>query len=46
MKGKKLTLNNFSKKKDGIYKLQKDGFLSIIEIKNKKINYLINQMEI
>ena len=46
IQGKKLTLNSFSKKEDGIYKLQKDGFLSIVEIKNKKINYLINQMEI
>ena len=45
IKGKKLKLDDFNKKEGGIYKLKENGFLSIVEIKDKKVSYLINQME-
>ena len=44
--GKKLDINNFKIKKEGIYKIKTKNFLSIIEIKEDKINYLLNRINI
>ncbi len=43
--GRKLDINNFSVKKEGIYKLKADNFLSIVEI-GKEIKYLVNRIKI
>ena len=44
--GKKLDINNFKIQKEGIYKIKTKNFLSIIEIKEDKINYLLNRINI
>jgi len=44
--GKKLDINNFDIKKEGIYKLKIDNYLSIVEIKENKIQYLLNRIKI
>jgi len=44
--GKKLDINNFAIKKEGIYKLKTDNYLSIIEIKNEKVSYLANRIKL
>ncbi len=43
--GRKLDINNFAIKKEGIYKLKADNFLSIVEI-GKEIKYLVNRIKI
>ncbi len=43
--GRKLDINNFSVKKEGIYKLKTDNYLSIVEI-GKEIKYLVNRIKI
>ena len=44
--GKKLDINGFEIKKEGIYKIKTENFLSIIEIKKDKINYLLNRINL
>jgi len=44
--GKKLDINNFDIKDEGIYKIKSDEFLSIIEIKNNNVKYLLNRIRI
>jgi len=44
--GKKLDINNFAIKEEGIYKLKTGNYLSIIEIKNEKVSYLINRIKL
>ena len=44
--GKKLDINNFEIQKEGIYKIKTQNFLSIIEIKKDKINYLLNRINL
>ncbi len=44
--GKKLDINGFDIKEDGVYKLKIENFLSIIEIKNKEIKYLVNRIKL
>jgi len=44
--GKKLDINNFEIKKEGIYKIKTPQFLSIIEIKEDKISYLLNRINL
>jgi len=44
--GKKLDINNFDNKKEGIYKIKADNYLSIIEIKENKVSYLLNRIKI
>ena len=43
--GKKLDINNFDIKKEGIYKLKADNYLSIVEI-GKNVKYLVNRIKI
>jgi len=44
--GRKLDINNFDIKDDGIYKIKTDEFLSIIEIKENNAKYLLNRIKI
>ena len=44
--GKKLDINNFEIKKEGVYKIRTQKFLSIIEIKTDKIEYLLNRINL
>ena len=44
--GKKLDINNFKIQQEGIYKIKIQNFLSIIEIKKDKINYLLNRINL
>jgi len=44
--GKKLDINNFKIKNDGVYKIKHKNFLSIIEIKNSKTSYLLNRIKL
>ena len=44
--GKKLDIRFFEKKEDGKYFIQFDKYLSIIEITNKKIKYLLNNIKL
>ena len=43
--GKKLDINNFSIKEDGIYLIETDNFYSIIEIKSNFIKYRLNRIQ-
>jgi len=42
--GKKLKIEQFSIKKDGIYLVESKNFYSIIQIENKKIRYKLNRL--
>ena len=44
--GRKLDINNFEIQKEDIYKIRIQNFLSIIEIKEDKINYLLNRINL
>jgi len=44
--GRKLDINNFEIQKEDIYKIKIQNFLSIIEIKEDKINYLLNRINL
>jgi tRNA pseudouridine55 synthase len=44
--GKKLALEDFKFKKDGIYFIDGDDFISIINIKQNKVGYEIGRMEV
>jgi len=44
--GKKLDINNFAIKEEGIYKVKTDNYLSIIEIKGEKVSYLVNRIKL
>ena len=44
--GRKLDINNFDIKDDGIYKIKTDEFLSIIEIKENNAKYLLNRIKL
>ena len=44
--GRKLDINNFEIKKEGIYKIKTPKFLSIIEIKEDKTSYLLNRINL
>ncbi len=44
--GRKLDINNFEIKQEGIYKIKTKKFLSIIEIKEDKISYLLNRINL
>jgi tRNA pseudouridine55 synthase len=42
--GKKLDINFFKKKEEGLYHLTNDNFLTIIEIKNGEVHYKLNRI--
>ncbi len=42
--GKKLDINSFDTKDEDIYHLTNDKYLTIIEIKNKKVSYKLNRI--
>lgn len=42
--GKKLDIDSFEKKKDSVYHLTNDEFLTIIEIKNGEVHYKLNRI--
>jgi len=44
--GKKLDINNFDIKDNGIYKIKTEEFLSIIEIKENSAKYLLNRIKL
>jgi len=44
--GKKLSIDYFENKKDGIYLVKSKNFFSIIEILNREIKYKLNRLEI
>jgi tRNA pseudouridine55 synthase len=44
--GRKLDLKNFELQDDGFYFVNSDKFLSIIEIENQKVKYILNKVEL
>jgi len=44
--GRKLDINNFHIKNEGVYKIKTNEFLSIIEIKNNNTKYLLNKIKL
>jgi len=44
--GKKLDINNFKLKENGIYKLKIENYLSIVEIKGNQVSYLVNRIKL
>ena len=44
--GKKQTIDSFEKRKDGKYYIAYDDFLSVIEIKNQEVKYLLNDIRL
>ena len=44
LNGKKLFLNDLKYKDDGVYHIVFDNFFSIIEVKDKKVKYLLNNI--
>lgn len=45
LKGKKLCVKDFKYKDNGIYMINLNDFLSIIEIKDDKVSYLLNRVQ-
>jgi len=43
--GKKLKINDFETQKQGIYLLNYDKFMSVIQITDDTINYTLNKVE-
>ena len=44
--GRVLELENFSLQEEGVYKIIKDEWLSIVEIKEKRVEYLLNKISL